>query len=146
MCNTLRFQFYLRYAYNRNTLWALSSMYKTRGRKMRNKRVRFESVQRFYPQLKSPSRYIVLPSATFGRVTKAIKKSSHRARVHERRRKFISWRLISNCAINDSDKCVKTAIVVIETHPSRSRTLATAGRYGEGLVGSRADSPPPRNV
>lgn len=32
----------------------------------------------------------------------------------------ISWRLILNCAINDSDKCVKTAIVVIEMRDAPS--------------------------
>lgn len=32
----------------------------------------------------------------------------------------ISWRLILNCAINVSDKCVKTAIVVIETRDAPS--------------------------
>lgn len=86
----------------------------------------------------SPSIKITLEirRATFGHATKAIKKNRPRARVHERYATVYRLCLISNCAINDSDKCVKTAIVVIETRDATLRafapSLCQAG--GEGLI------------
>jgi len=56
----------------------------------------------------------------------------------------ISRRLISNCVINGSDKCVKTASAVIETRdaPLSQFTQPSHGRCVEGRVArvARADS------
>jgi len=93
----------------------------------------------FEPQLKSPpeirARHLAL-------LAKAIKKSSPAGGFMNG--DCISRRLISNCVINGSDKCVKTASAVIETRdaPLSQFTQPSHGRCVEGRVArvARADS------
>lgn len=119
--------------HNRNTL-QLCHRYKARGKKCVTK----GSI--WICTTLSPSIKITLEirRATFGRATKAIKKSSPRLSSWTIRDWRYRWCLISSCAINDSDKCVKTAIVVIETRDTTLHVFAPSLRYvkpGEkGLV------------